>query len=235
VTATGTYAPDPFEQYCDDDGNPLSSGTLTTFLAGLSTPATTYSDVNLTIANTNPISLDAAGRPTSGAIFLTPGVSYKFILKDVLGATVATRDNIAAVPLNPNVTGTWIPVIGGTTGTSGQTYVFQIGTYVKLGTLVIANYGISLSAKGTMTGVLQIQGFPFTSSVTNGLISAPTGLWQNMNTSVYGLYLRMSDSQTVAIFSALVGATTSNITSLLPTDISDTFIVYGTLIYTTAS
>ncbi len=230
--ATGTYAPDPFEQMCDDDGNPLSSGTLTTFLAGLSTPATTYSDVNLTIANTNPISLDAAGRPTSGAIFLTPGVSYKFILKDVLGATIATRDNIAAVPLNPNVTGTWIPTIIGSTSAVGQSYAFQTGTYTKLGTLVILQYGVRLTAKGTIVGALQLGGLPFANQTFQA--AGPISFWGGLVTAQSSMNLVSATSSSVAFIDGAAGAVISP-SSLATADISDTFEIYGTFIYTTSS
>ncbi len=230
--ATGTYAPDPFEQYCDDDGNPLSSGTLTTFLAGLSTPAATYSDVNLTIANTNPISLDAAGRPTSGAIFLTPGVSYKFILKDVLGATVATRDNIAAVPLNPNVSGTWVPVIGGSTSTAGQSYGIQFGSYTKLGTLVFVQYSVSLTAKGTIVGSLQLQGLPF--SVAFGSSTA-IGEWLNTTTAFVSMSIVLSFGTTVGSIFGIGAAATTNASALSTTDISDALAINGTMTYTTSS
>jgi hypothetical protein len=232
--ATGTYAPDPFEQYCDDDGNPLSSGTLTTFLAGLSTPATTYSDVNLTIANTNPISLDAAGRPTSGAIFLTPGVSYKFVLKDVLGATVASRDYIAAVPLNPNVTGVWTPVIGGSTSTSGQTYVFQSGIYVKLGTMVIASFQVQLSAKGSIVGSLSLNGLPFQNSTY--VYTNPLVFWNGLNTPMVGMSLVLNSSVNAGSICGIPAATVGPSFPVLSTaDITDNFELLGTFIYTTTS
>jgi hypothetical protein len=99
MAVTGTYAPDPFFQVLDSQGHPLSGGKISTYVAGSYTYATTYSDVNLSVANTNPVILDAAGRPTSGAIFLTPGQTYKFVLQDALGTFIGSeKDNIQAVP-----------------------------------------------------------------------------------------------------------------------------------------
>ncbi len=231
--ATGTYSPDPFEQMCDDDGNPLSSGSLTVYAAGTTTPVNTYSDVNLTTPNTNPISLDAAGRPTSGAIFLTPGVSYKFILMDSLGATVATRDNIAAVPLNPNQTGTWTPVIGGSTSQSGQTYTFNSGTYTKLGTLVIANYQLQLAAKGSIVGNLQLKGLPFVNGTF--VYTAPVNQWLNANTAFVHMSLVMNSGDSAYFFYGITAASASSTTLLTTTDITDTFQSIGTVIYNTTS
>jgi len=57
--------------------------------------------------------------------------------------------------------GTWTPVIGGASGTSGQSYATQGGTYTKIGHRVFATGIAFLSAKGTITGTLVISGLPF--------------------------------------------------------------------------
>lgn len=49
-------------QYFDDNGDPLSGGKVYTFEAGTTTPKTTWSDAGESVANSNPIILDAAGR-----------------------------------------------------------------------------------------------------------------------------------------------------------------------------
>ena len=68
--------------------------------------------------------------------------------------------------------GTWTPVIGGSGGTSGQTYSIQNGYYTKIGNRVIVNAYMTLTAKGTITSTLQLQGLPFTSSSSANNISA---------------------------------------------------------------
>ncbi len=57
--------------------------------------------------------------------------------------------------------GTWTPVLGGGGGTSGQTYLVQTGTYIKIGKLAYVDFSIQLSVKGTITGIVQVQGLPF--------------------------------------------------------------------------
>ena len=104
--ATGTIAPSPVFTGLDSSGNPLSGGKLYTYVAGTTTAQTTFSDVGLTVANANPVVLDSAGR---ASVFLTPGASYKFVLKTSADATVWTADNILAVPTSTaslEVTGT---------------------------------------------------------------------------------------------------------------------------------
>jgi hypothetical protein len=55
----GTLAPYAFPQALDDDGFPLDGGFLYTYAAGTSTPATTYTDADLLVPNTNPIVLSS--------------------------------------------------------------------------------------------------------------------------------------------------------------------------------
>lgn len=108
--AQGTPVPYTVPQYFDSNGDPLASGGICTYEAGTTTLATVYTTAALTVAHPNPVRLNAAGRPTvSGVtlgIFLSPGRSYKFVLKDSTvttcspdtGVTIWTVDNIQAVP-----------------------------------------------------------------------------------------------------------------------------------------
>lgn len=71
-------------------------------------------------------------------------------------------------------TGSWTPVLGGAGGTSGQSYAIQVGRWIKNGQLVTVQAYVKLSAKGTITGLLQIQGLPFTSLNTSNAIQGIT-------------------------------------------------------------
>jgi len=77
-------------------GLPLSGGKIYTYQAGSSTPLATYTTVNGTIANANPIVLGTDGR-TPSEIWLTYGYNYKFILQDSVGSTIATYDNLYGI------------------------------------------------------------------------------------------------------------------------------------------
>ena len=84
-------------QFFTNTGAVLTGGKLYTYLAGTTTPATTYTTSAGTVARTNPVVLDSAGRvPGSGEIWLTT-VSYKFILKDSNEVLIATYDNISGI------------------------------------------------------------------------------------------------------------------------------------------
>lgn len=72
--------PNAVQQFFDNNGDPLSSGTVETFIPNTSTHKTTWQDSAETIDNTNPIVLDAAGR----AIIYGSGL-YRQVVKDSNG------------------------------------------------------------------------------------------------------------------------------------------------------
>lgn len=85
------------DQTIDANGDPLVAGQIETYLAGSSTPAATYTDDTGGTPQSNPIILNSLGWPTLGPIWLTEGVSYKFIIKDSLGVTLRTIDDISGI------------------------------------------------------------------------------------------------------------------------------------------
>ena len=80
--------------------------------------------------------------------------------------------------------GTWTPVIGGTGGTSGQSYTIQNGFYTKIGRLVCAGGDVALSNKGTITSNVYIS-LPFTSANINNYISGGIGYWAGMAITIF--------------------------------------------------
>ena len=112
-------------QFFDNSGQVLTGGKLYTYSAGTTTPAVTYTTSSGLIAQPNPIILNAAGRvPDSGEIWLTDGISYKFVLKDQNDVLIATYDNVVGINSNfVNYTGQEETQ----TATQGQT-VFTLAT-----------------------------------------------------------------------------------------------------------
>jgi hypothetical protein len=88
-------------QFFDNSGQVLTGGKLYTYAAGTTTPAVTYTTSTGVTPQPNPIILNAAGRvPDSGEVWLTDGVSYKFVLKDQNDVLIATYDNLVGVNSN---------------------------------------------------------------------------------------------------------------------------------------
>ena len=110
-------------QFFTNNGVPLSGGKLYSYLAGTTTPATTYTSSSGVAAHTNPIVLDSGGRVPSGEVWLTDGINYKFLLKDSNDVLIATYDNITGI--NSNFV-SFVNQQEIVTATAGQT-VFSLG------------------------------------------------------------------------------------------------------------
>jgi hypothetical protein len=127
--------------------------------------------------------------------------------------------------------GTWTPVIGGSGGTSGQTYTSQTGTYTKIGQLVVAQFNVVLSAKGTITGSVEIQGLPFTSLSTASTNNVAVANWANLATNWVNLLYVQLVNTTVARVRGCTAAAANNSTDLATADINNNTAFIGTIIY----
>jgi len=97
------------QQFFNNNGVPLSGGLLYTYQAGSSTPLATYTDINGTIANANPIVLNSSGR-LDNEVWLTYGFNYKFVLQTSAAVTLGTYDNLyGIIGVTVTSTGTTIP------------------------------------------------------------------------------------------------------------------------------
>jgi hypothetical protein len=143
-------------QFFTSTGAVLTGGKLYTYLAGTTTPATTYTTSAGTTARTNPIVLDSAGRvPSSGEIWISP-ISYKFILKDSNDVLIGTYDNIfgiGAVAVQ-NYTGT-----GSTTGyaVSGNVSAVYInGVYQNRNTYSVSSGILTFTQAPPFNSLIEI-------------------------------------------------------------------------------
>jgi hypothetical protein len=87
-------------QLFDNNGNPLAGGKIFTYLAGTTTNTSTYTSSAGNIAHSNPIILDGAGRVPSGEIWLTDGITYKFVVQDSANNLIGTYDNLTGINSN---------------------------------------------------------------------------------------------------------------------------------------
>ena len=92
---------------------------------------------------------------------------------DSLGSTTNSWDNLYCDGVSfddgTNVLAiydkdTFTPVLEFGGGTTGITYSSQIGTYWKIGTIIVINIVLVLTNKGSSTGTATITGLPFTSA-----------------------------------------------------------------------
>lgn len=80
-----------FMQFFANDGTPLAGGKLYTYAAGTTTPKATYTTAAGTIANANPVVLDAYGR----AVIFIEG-SYRFDLYTSADVLIKSTDNVTS-------------------------------------------------------------------------------------------------------------------------------------------
>ena len=96
------------QQFFDNNGVPLNGGLIYQYQAGSSTLLTTYTTVNGTVANSNPIVLDSSGRPPN-EIWMQTGYSYKLIIQTSTGTTLQTLDNLYPILQNAPAVSASIP------------------------------------------------------------------------------------------------------------------------------
>jgi hypothetical protein len=83
-------------QFFDDNGIPLVAGKLYTYASGTTTPLATYTTSAGTVANTNPIILNAGGR-TPNEIWQATGILLKFVLYNSVNELIGTYDGIPSI------------------------------------------------------------------------------------------------------------------------------------------
>ena len=101
--------------FLNSAGQPANAGLITTFLAGTSTMAATYTTSSGSVANGNPIMLTPAGMPPA-EIWIPAGISMKFVTTDSLGNPIGPPlDNLYGIG-DLSRGGSFYTVLSGATG-----------------------------------------------------------------------------------------------------------------------
>lgn len=139
-------------QLFDNNGVPLAGGKLFTYVAGTTTPLTSYTSSTGATPHTNPIILDAAGRVPGGEIWLNYAYQYKFVVKTSVDVLIATYDNIGgsfnASSIVANFTGAGAQtafVLASAPSNENTTQVFINGVYQQKNTYAVATTTITFS------------------------------------------------------------------------------------------
>jgi hypothetical protein len=163
--------------------------------------------------------------PTWALVPLVDGV--QFPATQVSSADANTLDDYEE--------GSWTPVIGGDGGTSGQAYSVQVGRYVKIGKMVIAQFRVQLSTLGTVTGAVQIQGLPFTSENTTNLsATGAVGRWYNLTTAFDMIQMAINPNTTAIYLWGATAAATA-LGTLATGDLNNATHFEGTVCYRATS
>jgi hypothetical protein len=118
-------------QYFTDDNVVLGGGSVTFYEPGTTTLKATYSDSAMSILNTNPVLLDAAGRLPN--VFFS-GLA-KAVLKDAEGEIIQTRDPIGDFSAGDESFSTWSADVSYSVndvvaGSDGYFYVSRVNSNI---------------------------------------------------------------------------------------------------------
>ena len=189
---------------------------------------------NPTLADWFDQSVKVASTPTFGATTVTGALTISGASAGQIVFPASQNASAGANTLDDYEEGSWTPVIGGAGGTSGQTYTTQVGRYIKIGKMVWVQFYAQLSAKGTITGALEIQGLPFASENTASLYTCGPMYFESLTTSFVNLVPFMAPNTSVLTVRGLTGAGTS-MGGLASGDVSNTTLLIGSATYRAAN
>lgn len=150
-------------QFFDNNGVPLAGGKMYTYAAGTTTPQATYTTNSGSTAHSNPIILDSAGRiPAGGEIWLSVGLSYKFLLKTSVDTQLWSADNITSISgtgVVSNFTGTGAQVtftLSSSPANKNTTQVYINGVYQQKNTYSVAGTTLTFSTAPPYTSSIEV-------------------------------------------------------------------------------
>ncbi len=205
--STAAILPQGKTQFLDNNGNPLSSGKVFFYIPNTTTLKTTWQDSAKTIANANPVVLDAGGR----AIIYGDG-TYRQIVKTSGNSTIFDAVT-ASAGSGGGTTGTGDGDLVGTIKpwaglVAPNQYAFAYGQEVSRTTYSVLFTAITLSQNITCSsGSPTASGFSDTSQIPTGAIieslcfaPATTVLSKTATTVTFSANSAISTTDTAKIF-----------------------------------
>ena len=154
-------------QFFDDNGVPLVGGKLYSYAAGTSTLLATYTTSAGTVANTNPIILNAAGR-TPNEIWQATGVLIKFVVYNATNELIGSYDGIPSINDPFGINSQLSSIAGTNTITAGATPPLTAYATGSIYSFIAAN-------TNTGAATLSIDGLTATSITKNGSVALSAG------------------------------------------------------------
>lgn len=207
--------------------NPAASalGTVTSLVAGMGLAGGTITTTG-TISLGNINSHDLLANATGGAAAPADTTLTAF-LDAAIGSTQGMVLNRGSSVWLGSGEQSWTPALTFGGGSTGLTYSTQAGQYVTIGNLVVAEFNIVLSAKGSSTGSAAIS-LPVTAGGSNrvgfGIVSAYSGA-VGLTGWPHGSIVASGTVCTLQQFGATAGA------ALADTNFGNSTAISGVLIY----
>jgi hypothetical protein len=224
LAQTASILPQAETQFLDNNGNPVSSGTVDFYIPNSSTRKTTWQDASMSVANTNPVTLDAAGR----ALIYGYG-TYRQVLKDSSGNVIWDRvTNSYSIPNGQVTTGDG-DAVGTVKPWSGlvapNQYVFAYGqelsraTYSDLLSAITLTQNFNCtSGSNVVSGISDTSQTPIgadiESSCFSGTVTVSSKTSTSYTVSANAIITSSGVSGTVFAFGNGNGTTTFNVPDL---------------------
>lgn len=113
----------PYQEFFDDNGNPLSGGKVYTYQAGTDTPKATFTDNTENTEAANPVELDSSGRAT-----MWGAGSYKFKVYDANDNLIRTTDNVTTYNTSSSTSDSFFQAFSGNGSQTAFTLSEDLGT-----------------------------------------------------------------------------------------------------------
>jgi hypothetical protein len=181
-------------------------------------------------APTDIASITSFDRTAGGYKPLQIDATYVLLSLGQLRFPVAQNPSADPNMLDDYREGSWFPTLGGSSGQSGQAYATQAGRYVKIGGLVAVWFDVQLTAKGTLTGNVQLQSLPFLIDAS-GLNYRASMDWHGLATAFVRVSLTGAGGTATTLFGVPAAATSTITTPLTTSDVTDSTYLSGTFIY----
>lgn len=199
-------APIANEQQVDENGSPVSGGKLFTYIAGTSTPATTYTDDSGGTAQANPIILNSRGLPAS-PVWLQSGRSYKFVITDANDVVLQTIDDVTGIN-DPALVGSadqWVTYANAPSYISAtsfsvagdQTSLFQVNRRLRSANTGGTIYS-TITASAFAAGITTVTVVNDSGSLDSGLSQVSYALLSAINPSIPMLPIRSGTAVTAS-------------------------------------
>lgn len=209
---TAALLPNASQVFLDNNGNPLSSGTVSFYVPGTMTSKMVWQDANQTVPWTQPITLNAAGRPPGDKGIYGNG-TYRQIVKSSSNATI--WDQPTAAVGTGGGSGTSIGD-GNSVGTilawSGMVapnqYQFAYGqnlsrtTYPELlaATTLLTNV-TCVGGNTTLTGISDTSNIPVGSAIeANCVVAGSTVISKTISTVTLSIAANISNTTSARFF-----------------------------------
>ncbi|MGH7175750.1 MAG: hypothetical protein ACREJC_00090, partial [Tepidisphaeraceae bacterium] len=101
-------------------------------------------------------------------------------------------------------------------------YTTQVGRYIKVGRLSFMSFNVTLSTLGTITGNVQIEGFPFANETLTGGAQRQPLYWASLTTTWVNMLCQMASAAQVCSVIGAASAATTTATALVQSDLGAT-------------